>query len=166
MSLAFTLGSITAYSTSTTKLPLIPAVPWTVIVPLLPNPEQPAIDEQGMAKTAERKLEIARRIHDIVTQEYGLQPDALIFDALTFTLATGDEENPDRARRSSTASSSSRARPSSARNPPRSRDAALITRGCAASTSLACGSKNGIALRRALQAQYLGRRLDHSGLWC
>ncbi|MGH7466803.1 MAG: methionine synthase [Longimicrobiales bacterium] len=50
------------------------------------------IDEQGMAKTAERKLEIARRITDIVTQEYGLEPDALIFDDLTFTLATGDAE--------------------------------------------------------------------------
>src|SRR5690606_20550009 len=50
------------------------------------------IDEQGMAKTAERKLEVARRIHDIATQEFGLEPDALIFDALTFTLATGEAE--------------------------------------------------------------------------
>ncbi|HSJ33138.1 MAG TPA: dihydropteroate synthase, partial [Longimicrobiales bacterium] len=50
------------------------------------------IDEQGMAKTADRKLEIARRIRDIVCDEYGLEPDALIFDDLTFTLATGDEE--------------------------------------------------------------------------
>jgi 5-methyltetrahydrofolate--homocysteine methyltransferase len=50
------------------------------------------IDEQGMAKTAERKVEIAKRIHDIVTQEYGLPPGGLIFDALTFTLATGDQE--------------------------------------------------------------------------
>src|SRR5688572_16142628 len=50
------------------------------------------IDEQGMAKTAERKLEIARRITDIVTKEYGLEPNALIFDDLTFTLATGDAE--------------------------------------------------------------------------
>src|SRR5690606_38058113 len=50
------------------------------------------IDEQGMAKTAERKLEVARRIHDIVVNEYGLEPDALIFDDLTFTLATGDQE--------------------------------------------------------------------------
>ena len=50
------------------------------------------IDEQGMAKTAAHKLEIARRIHDIVTREYGLASDALIFDALTFTLATGDAE--------------------------------------------------------------------------
>jgi 5-methyltetrahydrofolate--homocysteine methyltransferase len=50
------------------------------------------IDEQGMAKTAQRKLEIARRIRDIVCDEYGLEPDALIFDDLTFTLATGDQE--------------------------------------------------------------------------
>jgi 5-methyltetrahydrofolate--homocysteine methyltransferase len=50
------------------------------------------IDEQGMAKTAERKLEVARRIHDIVTGTYGLTSDALIFDDLTFTLATGDAE--------------------------------------------------------------------------
>ena len=33
------------------------------------------IDEVGMAKTAERKLEVARRIHDIVTgSEFGLPP--------------------------------------------------------------------------------------------
>lgn len=50
------------------------------------------IDEVGMAKTAERKLEVARAIHDIVVGEYGLAPEDLIFDALTFTLATGDAE--------------------------------------------------------------------------
>jgi 5-methyltetrahydrofolate--homocysteine methyltransferase len=50
------------------------------------------IDEAGMAKTAARKLEVARRIHDIVTREYGLPPERLIFDDLTFTLATGDPE--------------------------------------------------------------------------
>jgi 5-methyltetrahydrofolate--homocysteine methyltransferase len=50
------------------------------------------IDEQGMAKTVERKLEVARRIHDIAVGEYGLPAGALIFDALTFTLATGDQE--------------------------------------------------------------------------
>ena len=50
------------------------------------------IDETGMAKTAARKLEVARRIHGIVTQEYGLPPERLIFDDLTFTLATGDDE--------------------------------------------------------------------------
>jgi len=50
------------------------------------------IDEQGMAKTRERKLEIARRIHDIATTEFGLAPADLLFDALTFTLATGEAE--------------------------------------------------------------------------
>jgi 5-methyltetrahydrofolate--homocysteine methyltransferase len=50
------------------------------------------IDEQGMAKTAEKKLEIARRIHDIAVTKYGLQPGDLIFDTLTFTLGSGDEE--------------------------------------------------------------------------
>jgi 5-methyltetrahydrofolate--homocysteine methyltransferase len=50
------------------------------------------IDQTGMAKTRERKLEVARRIHEIVTGEYGLAPEDLIFDALTFTLATGDAE--------------------------------------------------------------------------
>ena len=50
------------------------------------------IDPVGMARTAERKLEIARAIHDIVVGEYGLAPEDLLFDALTFTLATGDAE--------------------------------------------------------------------------
>ena len=49
-------------------------------------------DLGGMCKTTETKLEAARKIHDICVHEYGLAPDALIFDALTFTLATGDEE--------------------------------------------------------------------------
>jgi 5-methyltetrahydrofolate--homocysteine methyltransferase len=50
------------------------------------------IDETGMAKTAQRKYEVAQRIYDIVVGEYGIPPGALIFDALTFTLATGDPE--------------------------------------------------------------------------
>jgi len=50
------------------------------------------IDEQGMAKTADRKLEIARRIFDIATKDHGLQAGDLVFDDLTFTLATGDPE--------------------------------------------------------------------------
>jgi 5-methyltetrahydrofolate--homocysteine methyltransferase len=50
------------------------------------------IDESGMAKTAARKLEVARRIYEIAVTEHGLWPDALVFDALTFTLATGDQE--------------------------------------------------------------------------
>ena len=50
------------------------------------------IDEVGMAKTAERKVEVARRIHDMVCGEHGMDPRLLIFDALTFTLTTGDDE--------------------------------------------------------------------------
>jgi len=50
------------------------------------------IDEQGMAKTRQRKLEITRRIYDIAVNEHGLRPADLVFDALTFTLATGDPE--------------------------------------------------------------------------
>ncbi|MFN2611733.1 MAG: homocysteine S-methyltransferase family protein, partial [Solirubrobacterales bacterium] len=50
------------------------------------------IDEVGMGKTAERKLEIAKRIHELACTEHGLDPELLIFDLLTFTLTTGDEE--------------------------------------------------------------------------
>jgi len=49
------------------------------------------IDEKGMAQTAERKAEIARRLVQ-VAGEYGVPPQSLVFDALTFTLATGGEE--------------------------------------------------------------------------
>ncbi len=49
------------------------------------------IDEKGMAQTAERKAEVARRTVAIA-REYGLEPDQLVFDALTFTLATGGGE--------------------------------------------------------------------------
>jgi 5-methyltetrahydrofolate--homocysteine methyltransferase len=50
------------------------------------------IDEVGMAKTAQRKVEIAQRIRDLCCEEHGLDPELLIFDCLTFTLTTGDEE--------------------------------------------------------------------------
>jgi 5-methyltetrahydrofolate--homocysteine methyltransferase len=50
------------------------------------------IDEVGMAKTAERKVEVAKRITELCCDEHGLDPELLIFDCLTFTLTTGDEE--------------------------------------------------------------------------
>ncbi len=50
------------------------------------------IDEVGMAKTAERKLEIAQRLTELCCDEHGLDREALIFDCLTFTLTTGDDE--------------------------------------------------------------------------
>src|SRR5215216_4432644 len=50
------------------------------------------IDEEGMAKTPERKLEVAKRITELACDDHGLDREALIFDALTFTLTTGDDE--------------------------------------------------------------------------
>jgi 5-methyltetrahydrofolate--homocysteine methyltransferase len=49
------------------------------------------IDEQGMAKSADAKVAIARRIHDLVVGTYGMKPGDLIVDTLTFTLGSGDE---------------------------------------------------------------------------
>src|SRR6201999_3985976 len=50
------------------------------------------IDEVGMAKTAQRKIEIAERITEIACDKHGLEREMLIFDVLTFTLTTGDDE--------------------------------------------------------------------------
>jgi 5-methyltetrahydrofolate--homocysteine methyltransferase len=50
------------------------------------------IDEDGMALTAEKKTAIARRICDLATKKYGLDPTDLIFDALTLPISTGQEE--------------------------------------------------------------------------
>jgi 5-methyltetrahydrofolate--homocysteine methyltransferase len=47
------------------------------------------IDEEGMAKTVPRKLEVAVRLHDLAL-EGGLEPQDLFFDPLTFTLGSGD----------------------------------------------------------------------------
>jgi 5-methyltetrahydrofolate--homocysteine methyltransferase len=49
------------------------------------------IDELGMAKTCEKKVEIADRILTF-TREYGLPDHDVFLDCLTFTLASGDEE--------------------------------------------------------------------------
>lgn len=50
------------------------------------------IDEIGMAKTADRKLEVAKRLYEIAVTDHGLCAGDLVFDDLTFTLATGSEE--------------------------------------------------------------------------
>jgi 5-methyltetrahydrofolate--homocysteine methyltransferase len=51
------------------------------------------IDEQGMAKTADRKVEIARRLCELATDRYGIRPSDILFDPLTFTICTGTEED-------------------------------------------------------------------------
>ena len=50
------------------------------------------IDEKGMAKTAPAKLNVARRMHDLAVNKFGMKSSDLIFDTLTFTLGSGDEE--------------------------------------------------------------------------
>jgi len=55
------------------------------------------IDEKGMAQTAQRKLDVAKRLYDVAVNGYGLRPEDLVFDTLTFTLATGDDEYSDSA---------------------------------------------------------------------
>jgi 5-methyltetrahydrofolate--homocysteine methyltransferase len=50
------------------------------------------IDEEGMAKSVEKKLKIADRIIDLAVNRHGIKKEDLVFDVLTFTLASGDEE--------------------------------------------------------------------------
>jgi 5-methyltetrahydrofolate--homocysteine methyltransferase len=51
------------------------------------------IDETGMAKTADRKLEVARRLVDFACNQHGLPQSDLLIDPLTFTIATGNEDD-------------------------------------------------------------------------
>ena len=51
------------------------------------------IDEVGMAKTAEDKLRIARRLVDFACKKHGLPESDLLIDPLTFTIATGNEDD-------------------------------------------------------------------------
>ncbi len=51
------------------------------------------IDEQGMAKTVDRKLEIAHRLYDFCCNKHGLPPSDLMIDPLTFTICTGNEDD-------------------------------------------------------------------------
>lgn len=48
------------------------------------------IDEQGMAATCNRKVAIARRIARTLGESFGIEPERIIFDPLTFSLATGE----------------------------------------------------------------------------
>lgn len=55
------------------------------------------IDEEGMARTASKKLAVAKRIHEICTGEFEIAPHDLIFDPLTFTIGSGDDTLRDSA---------------------------------------------------------------------
>jgi 5-methyltetrahydrofolate--homocysteine methyltransferase len=50
------------------------------------------IDEKGQARDVEWKMDVAHRLYAIATTRYGLAPQDLIFDALTFPLSTGGED--------------------------------------------------------------------------
>jgi 5-methyltetrahydrofolate--homocysteine methyltransferase len=51
------------------------------------------IDEEGQARTAERKVAIAERTIDALVGEYGMHEGDILVDCLTFTLGTGQEES-------------------------------------------------------------------------
>ncbi len=51
------------------------------------------IDETGMAKTPEAKLAIARRLVEFACGKHGLPQSDLLIDPLTFTVATGNEDD-------------------------------------------------------------------------
>nr|WP_294554479.1 methionine synthase [uncultured Rhodopila sp.] len=51
------------------------------------------IDEVGMAKTVEDKLRVARRLVDFACNQHGLPQSDLLIDPLTFTVATGNEDD-------------------------------------------------------------------------
>ncbi|TVX93088.1 methionine synthase [Paenibacillus agilis] len=50
------------------------------------------IDERGQAITREDKLEVAKRSHDILVNDFGIQSEDIIFDPLVFPVGTGDEQ--------------------------------------------------------------------------
>ncbi|NRA39871.1 MAG: methionine synthase, partial [Planctomycetes bacterium] len=48
--------------------------------------------EASMAKTVDRKIEIADRIYERITQKHGIPGSAILFDLLTFPITQGDED--------------------------------------------------------------------------
>ncbi|HIK30934.1 MAG TPA: methionine synthase [Oscillatoriales cyanobacterium M59_W2019_021] len=50
------------------------------------------IDEDGMARTAEKKFEIAKRAYDAIVA-YGIRPEEIFFDPLALPISTGIEED-------------------------------------------------------------------------
>ncbi|VBB68943.1 5-methyltetrahydrofolate--homocysteine methyltransferase [invertebrate metagenome] len=51
------------------------------------------IDENGMAKTADDKIQIARRLYNFAVNRHGLPAADLLFDPLTFTICTGTPDD-------------------------------------------------------------------------
>ncbi|MFF2624440.1 methionine synthase [Kitasatospora griseola] len=51
------------------------------------------IDEDGQARTADKKVAIAERLIEQLGREYGIHESSILVDCLAFTLATGQEES-------------------------------------------------------------------------
>ncbi|MGS2586949.1 methionine synthase [Streptomyces hebeiensis] len=51
------------------------------------------IDEEGQARTPEKKVEIAERLIDDLTGNWGIHESDILIDTLTFTICTGQEES-------------------------------------------------------------------------
>ena len=51
------------------------------------------IDEEGQARTVEKKVEIAERLINDITGNWGVDESSILIDTLTFTIATGQEES-------------------------------------------------------------------------
>jgi 5-methyltetrahydrofolate--homocysteine methyltransferase len=51
------------------------------------------IDEEGQARTADKKLAIAERLIDDITTNWGVDESSILIDCLTFTICTGQEES-------------------------------------------------------------------------
>ncbi|MET7285733.1 methionine synthase [Streptomyces sp. NPDC005573] len=51
------------------------------------------IDEEGQARTPGKKVEIAERLIDDLTGNWGIREEDILIDTLTFTICTGQEES-------------------------------------------------------------------------
>src|SRR2546427_8171430 len=52
-----------------------------------------AFDERGQADTFERRIAVAQRAYDLLTQKVGFPPQDIIFDPNVLTVGTGMEEH-------------------------------------------------------------------------
>src|SRR5690606_9482004 len=51
------------------------------------------IDEEGQARTAEWKVRVATRLIEKLVNEWGMRPEDILVDCLTFPIATGQEDS-------------------------------------------------------------------------
>lgn len=58
------------------------------------------IDDEGMAKTVDKKVELAKKLRDLACNEFGLPEHYIYIDPLVFTLATGEKDTANAAKES------------------------------------------------------------------